>query len=611
MGISSNITRKRLKIILFIAISIFSIYFTYLFHVQILRGYLHDERARLTSRRFDIVETIRGTIYDRHGRSLAENRGRYAIAVTLDKVPEEERNMLIARLSSSLAIPRQDIAQKLNAHNKNDPDPVEIGDKFVLQDIVHIAEHAEQFPGVKWYVKNFRYYPEKERSSHVVGYVGQISSEELQILHNQEYERGSIIGKSGVEFQYDAVLRGKNGNRYYRVDAYGREIETEEFVDPIPGHDLVLTIDNDIQNLVWEALGERIGAALVLKPASGEVLAMVSYPSFDPNSFYTKNARQAFNAVSLHPHSPFLNRVIQSAYPPASTFKIIMTTAILEEQVFGLKQTVDCIGHYELGDRILYDWQRGGFGRLNIFQGLALSSNVFFWTVGLERLGIDHIVDYSLNFGFGENTGIDLPNEQSGNVPTPEWKSRTFKERWTAGDTANFSIGQGFLNTTPIQVANMISVVANGGRAYRPFVVKEIRDRTTGSLVERREPELLSEIELDPATVENVQRALSGVVEFGTANQVITTPVVEVAGKTGTGQVSSRTDRFDSWFVAYAPFDAPPEEQVVVVVFVEAVNEWEWWAPKAANIILHGIFTESKYSEAVTSLRQARALWYL
>ena len=611
METSANIARKKLKILLFIAISIFAIYFVYLFHIQILRGYLHDERARLTSRRFDIVETIRGTIHDRHGRPLAENHARYAVAVILDKVPESERNSLIARLSNSLAIPHQDIAQKLNAHNKNNPDPIEIGDKFTLQDIVYIVEHAEQFPGVKWYIKNFRYYPEGERTAHVIGYVGQISSEELQVLHNQEYGRRSIIGKSGVELQYDATLRGKNGNRYYRVDAYGREIETEEIVDPIPGHDLVLTIDNDIQNLVWEALGERIGAALVLKPSSGEVLAMVSYPSFDPNSFYTENARLAFNAVSLHPHSPFLNRVIQSAYAPASTFKIIMTTAILEEQVFGLKQTVDCIGYYELGDRILYDWQQGGFGHLNIFQGLALSSNVFFWTVGLEQLGINHIVDYSLRFGFGEGTGIDLPNENSGNVPTPEWKSRTFKERWTAGDTANFSIGQGFLNTTPIQVANMISYIANDGRAYRPFVVKEIRDRTTGALVETREPELLSEIALDPATIENVQKALNGVVEFGTANRVITTSVVKVAGKTGTGQVASRTDRFDSWFVAYAPFDAPLEEQIVVVVFVEAVNEWEWWAPKAANIILHGIFTDSKYSEAVSSLRRTRALWYL
>ena len=611
MHTSNGVGRGRLKILGAVVICLFSFYAFYLFRIQIIEGYLHSERARATARRFDTVDTIRGTIYDRNGRPLAEDRTRYALAVTLDKVPEGELEALISRLSGLLAIPAGDIAKKLEGRRARNLEPVEIGDKFVLQEIAYLVEHADQFPGVKWYTKNYRYYPEAERAAHVVGYTGQISGEELQVLRNQEYHNNSIIGKSGVERQYDTILRGKDGSRYYRVDAYGREIDTEEFVEPVPGRDLILTIDANIQNLVWNALGERAGAAIVIKPASGEVLAMVSNPSFNPNLFYTKYSQEAFKAVSLHPHSPFINRAIQSSYPPASTFKIIMTTAIIEEQIFGLDQTVNCSGSYELGNRVLYDWRREGFGHLNIFEGLAWSSNVFFWTLGLEHLGLDHIIDYSLRFGFGVPTGIDLPNEASGNVPSPEWKSHTFKERWSAGDTANFAIGQGFLTTTPIQVANMISYIANGGRAYRPFVLSGVRDKVTGAVIEKTEPELVASIDLDPDTIAEVRRAMSGVIEFGTARSVITTPVVEVAGKTGTGQVANTTDRFDSWFVAYAPFDAPPEDQVAVVVFVDATNKWEWWAPKAANIIIHGVFTNTEYSEAVNALRRNGGLWYL
>jgi penicillin-binding protein 2 len=262
---------------------------------------------------------------------------------------------------------------------------------------------------------------------------------------------------------------------------------------------------------------------------------------------------------------------------------------------------------------VFNDWRETGFGHLDIFGGLANSSNVFFWTMGVEYLGVDRIVDYSHRFGFGAETGIDLPGEVTGTVPSPEWKRRTFNTPWVGGDTANMSIGQGFLTVTPLQMANMVAMIVNDGVVYRPHVLKEVRDQVTGEVLRTVEPEVLHTMDARQSTFDNVKRAMRGVITDGTAEVVITTPVVDAAGKTGTSQVAGQEERWHSWFVAYAPYETnDPEEQVVVAVLVDAANEWEWWAPKAANIILHGIFTDSDFEESVAGLKQApRPLWYM
>jgi penicillin-binding protein 2 len=334
---------------------------------------------------------------------------------------------------------------------------------------------------------------------------------------------------------------------------------------------------------------------------------MVYYPSYNPNRFYGANGAQAFREVSRAEHSPFLNRAIQSGYPPASTFKVLMTTAVIEEEAFGLNETIDTKGYYRLGNRVFRDWRENGFGPLNIFGALANSSNEFFYTMGHDYLGVDRIVEYSQLFGFGQKTGIDLPGEVRGLVPTPEWKQRKHGIPWVGGDTVNMSIGQGYLSVTPLQLANMVAMVVNEGVIYRPHVLEEVRDPVTGEVLRRTEREVLHNAPISTSTFNNVKRAMRGVITDGTAEVVITTEAVKAAGKTGTGQ-AGREEQWHSWFVAYAPFDAPPEEQIVLAVLVEAANEWEWWAPKAANIILEGIFADKTYDEAVRSLKP---VWYL
>jgi penicillin-binding protein 2 len=262
---------------------------------------------------------------------------------------------------------------------------------------------------------------------------------------------------------------------------------------------------------------------------------------------------------------------------------------------------------------VFNDWLEYGHGPVNLESALAQSCNVYYWNMGAHHLSVDQIIDYSARLGLGRPTGIDLPGESQGLVPSPAWKEQAFSARWVGGDTVNMSIGEGFLQVTPIQLANMVATVVNDGIAYRPHVLREVRDPVTGAVIRRVEPEVIRDAELNGDTLRAVRAAMRSVITEGTANVVITTDAVEVAGKTGTGQIGSET-QWTSWFVAYAPYgsDISAEEQIVLVVMVDGANEWEWWAPKAANVILHGYFRDLNYEEAVADLRRGtRPLWYM
>jgi penicillin-binding protein 2 len=596
--------------------AVFIGYAGYLFSMQIIDNYIYSARAERVKRRAMVIPAQRGEIYDRnYDTPLVTNTDSFAVLINPAEIPAGEHEEVFGRVADYLGIPLQTIQEKIPPDSYNVYRPVEVQSGVSFRKVTYLAEHVRQYPGVGWRSKPTRYYTEAEDMAHVLGYVGDITPEELQVLFNRGYTATSVIGKSGVEQQYDELLRGEPGRSYRTVDASGRLVEAaaRENIPPVLGQNLVLTLDRDIQRLTAEALGERIGSAVVLKPATGEVLAMVSYPTFNPNRFYGEGGARAFTEVSLAPHSPFLNRAIQSSYPPASTWKVLMTTAVIEEEVFGLDDTVNAKGYYVLGNRVFNDWRETGFGHLNIFEGLANSSNVFFWTMGVEHLGVERIVDYARRFGFGTETGIDLPGEVSGTVPSPEWKRRNFNTPWVGGDTANLSIGQGFLTATPLQLANMVAMIVNDGVVYRPHVLNEVRDQVTGEVLRTVEPEVLNTMELRQSTFDNVKRAMRSVITEGTAEVVLTTPAVDAAGKTGTSQVAGKEESWHSWFVAYAPYEtANPEERVVVAVLVDAANEWEWWAPKAANVILHGIFTDSDFEESVAGLKQApRPLWYM
>jgi penicillin-binding protein 2 len=521
-------------------------------------------------------------------------------------VPRGDLPDLIGRVSGILGIPREQIDRQIPAEYYYLYSPIEIAANVPFSIIATLAENVDTLPGLSWQSKPMRNYADTGSLSHILGYVGDITRDELTMLYNQGYQQGDMIGKAGIERQYDSILRGKAGRETRIVDVRGRRIAGEANntrEPPVMGKNLVLTIDSSTQLLAEKALGERMGAVVIMRPETGEVLAMASYPWYDPDIFSRGSLGAEYQTLLNAPEKPFLNRAIQSSYPPASTFKIVMTSGILAENAFPPEQTVDCQGEMTYGDR---QWRchirRPGHGRLNLHQAMAQSCDIYYWTVGTEHLGVERIVYYAKEYGFGEATGIDLPGEISGFIPTPQWKDRRFHERWLGGDTMNMSIGQGYTLVTPIQMANMVCMVVNDGKVYRPHVLKEVRDPVSGAVEQSVRPSLLHESNIDPRVFETVRRDMRGVISEGTARFPLNIKTVEIAGKTGTGEVGLQ-DRWHSWFAAYAPYEtARPEERVVVSIIVEAANKWEWWAPYASAIIFQGIFANQSYEEAVRSL---------
>ncbi|MFI3258364.1 MAG: penicillin-binding protein 2, partial [Spirochaetales bacterium] len=507
-------------------------------------------------------------------------------------------------LAGYLNMSKTEIERKIPVASRRSYTAIEIKAALSLRDISNIAENIVDLPGVSWRSKPVRNYTFTESMSHIIGYVGNITRDELQVLYNQGYTNNSVIGKTGIEKQYDDLLKGTPGSESRTVDVLGASVSVAPVIKaPVPGNDLILTVDSEIQELAEKALGERVGSAIVLKPSTGEILAMVSYPYFDSNIFNSENFSQEYNAIISNQHNPFLNRAINAEYSPASTFKTLMTAAIIEENTLPVGQEIECPGFLEYGGRI-FTCHIGipGHGHEDLKHALADSCNIYFWTAGRDYLGENKIISYSKEFGFGESLGIDIPGSKSGFVPTPEWKERRYFEQWLGGDTMNLSIGQGYTTVTPLHVANMMAMIVNDGVIYKPHFLKEVRDPITDEILTYIEPEILHESAISDETWETTREYLRYTATDGSSQFPLRNKVVQIAGKSGTSQVAGYTDSWHSWFVSYGPYDAPPEEAVVVCVMVEAVNTWEWWAPYATNIIYQGIFADQTFDEAVDAL---------
>ncbi|MDR2094444.1 MAG: penicillin-binding protein 2 [Treponema sp.] len=595
----------RLKALKYIFIIIFCVYAFRLFNMQILNGQFYLDQAQNISRRTTIIPAQRGEIYDRSfSRPFAINADSFAVTIVPAEVERGTMSDLIERLSEYLGIPREQIDRKIPPQYYGLYQSLEVASNVSYETIAILAENRDIFPGVSWQSKPMRNYPDPGSLSHIIGYVGDITRDELTMLYNQGYQQGDVIGKTGIERQYDSLLRGKAGRETRTVDVRGRRISGDSIWEaPVIGKNLVLTIDRSIQTLAEKALGERIGAVVVMRPSNGEILAMVSYPWYDPNLFNSSDMSSQYQTLINDPNKPFLNRAIQSNYPPASTFKIVMTTGILQENAFPSDQLVECKGEMLYGERL---WRchirKPGHGRLNLTGAMAQSCDIYYWIVGRESLGVERIVTYAQDFGFGESTGIDLPGEISGFIPTPQWKDRRFHERWLGGDTMNMAIGQSYTLVTPIQMVNMVAMTVNDGVIYQPYVLKEVRDPLTGEVEQTAAPKVLHKSDINPEVFRTVRQDMRGVINNGTARLPLNIGAVKIAGKTGTAEVGLQ-DRWHSWFTGFAPYETKnPEERIALSIIVEAANDWEWWAVYASSIIFQGIFTGQTYEEAVKNL---------
>ncbi|WP_178842324.1 penicillin-binding protein 2 [uncultured Treponema sp.] len=600
--------KKNLRIIVLLLglVITFLIYTIKLFTLQVIEGKVYRQRSRTISSQVKTIPANRGEIFDRNASlPLVINTDSFAIDLTPAEIPAGYYDTVASKLAKYLDIPKNYIDKKVPQRLRSSYKTIEIRVNVPFSVISNIAENITDLPGVSWRSKPMRNYVETGSISHVIGYVGDITKEEFNVMYNHGYKANSIIGKTGIEKQYDSYLQGTSGLESRTVDARGHIISDEPVITPPEsGKNLVLTIDSNIQKLAEQALGKRVGAAVVLKPSNGEVLAMVSYPFYDQNLFNSDDASAAYTKLATSPNNPLLNRAVNAVYPPASTFKTIMTTAILAEKAVPAEKKIECAGRIVYGNRTFTcHIKYPGHGYLDLKNALAQSCDVYFWVVGRDNLGVDKIASYSKEFGFGESLGIDLPAQSTGFVPTSQWKERRYHETWKDGDTMNMSIGQGYTLVTPMHVANMMAMVCNEGKIYKPHLLKEVRDPSTNEAIEIIKPEILKKSSIDRAVWKEVQQDLRYTITDGTAQYPMNNKRFQLAGKTGTAEVNGALkNHWHSWMVAYGPYDAPVEEQYVVSVIVEAVNDWEWWAPYCTNIIFQGILANQTFDEAIDTL---------
>ena len=591
---------KRLKYFSIFVFCVLVIYIFRLFSMQIVQGAQFRKQSQTISQRSERIPAQRGEIFDRNANiPMVLNTNTFAVS----EIPKAALPTVMARLAGLLQIPVAEVEKKLPQNIRRSFQSVEIRSNLPYEVITSLAENIDELPGVSWHSKPMRNYVETRSFSHILGYVGDITKEELKTFYNKGYTANTSIGKAGIEKYYDEWLRGEDGSEYRTVDAKGRLIENSTTViPPKMGNNLILTIDRKIQELAEDALGPRIGAAVVLKPATGEILALVSYPYFDSNLFLNDNGNEMYAQLLHDTRNPLLNRAVNASYPPASTFKIVMSTAILAEKAFPPEKKVQCSGEVEYGNHLFRcHIRRPGHGYLDLRNALAQSCDIYYWTVCRDNLGIDKMVDYVRDFGFGKSAEIDLPGQAIGQVPNPVWKERQFHEKWLGGDTMNMAIGQGFMLASPLQVANMVAMVVNDGVIYKPHLLKEVRAPGTNELIYEKKPEVLRQSDIPSDVFAQVRADMRNTITDGTAQYPMRNKIVQLAGKTGTAEVGF-SDRWHSWMAAYGPYNAPAEDAVIVVVLVEAQNKWEWWAPYATNIIFQGIFADQTYEEALEAL---------
>ena len=576
--------------VVFVAFALIAVrlWFLQVVHGSDMRSMSENNRIRLVH-----VPAARGVVYDRNGEILIDNRPSFDVVF----VPEDaghDRKGVLRNLATRLDQPEQALMQVVRAPSKRPPyEGIVVRRDVDWTGVVALETHQLDLPGVSLQIGPRRYYPFGPLAAHLLGYVGEVSESELA-AGETDYRRGDLVGRASLEKAWDSELHGTPGGQQVEVDALGRRVRVLEEVPDLPGDTLTLTVDRDLQEVAEQALGPADGAVVVLDPRNGEVLAMVSHPSFDPNVFSRGIHRDEWRALVQDHSHPLNNRAVQGQYPPGSTFKIAVAAGALEE---GLGNAhASCSGGMQFGSHYFRCWRKGGHGGVDLHRAIVESCDVFFYQVG-QRMGVDAIAEWARKLGLGLQTGIRLEHEKTGTIPDSQWKRRRFDQPWFAGETLSVAIGQGYVTATPLQMAQLAAMIANGGIRYRPHYVKRI-EAPDGTLKEEVEPEVLSNANLKPSTLAAVRAGMRDVVmtDAGTGKKA-RVPGIEVAGKTGTAQAvemgtsggtthSPQQARDHAWFIAFAPVDHP---EMAISVVVEHAGEHGGTvaAPIAGQIFQH------------------------
>ena len=569
--------KQRLNIVIFYVALAFVIIGVRLFYLQIIVG--HDLR-RLSNNnciRLQAIDPPRGLIFDRNEELMVDNRPSFDLSIILkDAKPIE---LTIESLSQYIKISPEDLMCKVKkGKGVSSYKPVLLKKDIGRDALAAVEAHKFDLPGIVVKVTPRRHYIYKQSAAHLLGYLSEISSDELKSGRYPECKGGDFIGKCGVEKTCERFLCGKPGGRQVEVNAKGQVVRVLKTVDAESGHNIYLTIDHVLQKRAEALLEGVAGAVLAMEPATGNILVLASSPSFDQNAFVGSMSHDEWNSLVNNPFRPMENKAIQAEYPPASTYKIVTALAGLEEGIIDTDSKFYCPGYYKFGDRVFRCWKRGGHGSVNVVKALAESCDVFFYQVG-QKLGVDRLSWYAKACGLGLPTGISLDHEAKGLIPTAAWKKSCTGIPWQAGETLSIAIGQGYTLATPLQMLVLVSALATDGIRYKPFILKKI-ETAEGEIVYQSEPKVVGRLPAGKQTLGLVKKGLWEAVNTrsGTA-WIIHTDDIDISGKTGTAQVVGRkqhdtSDEADvqdhlkphAWFVAYAPSDAP---EIAVVVLVE------------------------------------------
>lgn len=549
-----------------------------LYTLQIAHGrenLLLSEVNRVLSQ---VVRPERGAIFDRNGEPLARNRPGFNVVLDL--------NFPISNLAIALSLNEEEILEKIKKAEEEGKPSVIVKSGVDRDTALRIEANSGLFPGVSTEVEPVRDYVEGEVFAHILGFVGEASRQDLARLSDLGVRGGDTVGKSNLELLNEPALRGQAGERLIEIDTFGHQFRLLSEDPAVSGDSITLTVDANLQKQVFEALSEGVGrsealggAAVVQKVGTGEILALVSWPSFDPNLFSTGISETDYQKLLSDPRRPLFNRAVSGAFPPGSTFKIVTATAALEEAVITPSTVIDDKGSISVGSFVFHGWERGGLGPVSLITAIAKSSDIYFYTVGggygsQRGVGVEKLAEWSRRFGLGSRTLIGLTGEVSGLVPDKAWKREVRDESWYIGNTYHMSIGQGDVLVTPLQLNNLTAAVANGGTLYKPLLLKNAS------------PEVLRSNIASAETLDWVRRGMRAAASPGGTAYPVYDFKLPVAGKTGTSEIG-KGETTHAWFTCFAPYENP---EIAVTVFLEEGGEGSHDAAPVARKILEAYF---------------------
>ncbi len=558
-----------------------------LWNLQIKQGEIFSDLSKGNRIRLRSISAPRGIIYDSEEVILSRNIASYNLVLIPEDAPDITE--VLKKVAITLNIPLDRLLRAVNNNRRQAKfKPIQIYTNITSRQLALINAYSEEFPGISIEVTPVRYYPLQKTGAHIYGYTNTINKAQLKKLPFEKLMSARINGQDGIEAIYNDILIGTDGGEQVEVDSTGRVIKTLKSIEPIPGNDIELAINNRLQQKVESVLGPRKGAVIAMNPNDGEVLAIVSFPSFDPNEFSQRISVERWKQMTSNPSNILHNKCIKGVYAPGSTFKMVIAIAALEMGIITPETKLQCDGYYRYKRLRVHCHKKSGHGSINVLTALERSCNVFFCRLMME-IGVDNLREYAMRLGLGKLTGIDLTDEISGIIPSQDWKLRELGARWYIGETLLVAIGQGFVSLTPLQLLNYINIIANGGHLVRPRIVKgfltnypNVMMNETTKLIERAKSINSKNVGISPETLQTVKTgmALSVQGKNGTGRRA-RSRMVSIAGKTGTAQVVSlkTRDRIKeekgevekrfldhSWFVGFAPIEKP---RISLVVFIE------------------------------------------